>query len=711
MENRLESFKSCLWQKNILFLQYHHKNLHDRFAHYIPKKNLLVSIFDETVIKETLVNYFYGQSGLALIDDEVEQFRQKNPNVNVKFPVPPPSLEKDLGVRFFSSYKNKILNHPLFIKQDFQSKNENVNFFPGVVFVGMGIGLQIEKLIRTECIDNITVFEADPDRFFYSLFVIDWEELITPFNYSHSKSFSWIIADGDLNNRDKHSRLLYLHLLRFCPSYPLLTNFYRHKSIQSSVEYKSYYDQILWKSFDDASMSLATWGNYDDEMIQINQARHNIKNGHDILSVQFLELNSIKSVKNSTLDIPVILVGAGPSLDESIELLRDLSSSCTIISCGSAITALYRYGLQPDYHVESESDYAVTYGYLESLKDPDYLKSIYLFAPLQMNPLVIQLFGQVTLFQKEGCTASLMISNHYLKDSAPTCLNAAFGLVKALCYKTIFLCGTDLGFKVIDDHHSTASIYYDDEAAHCFKSAVNYDKKSLIQLLGYGDVPIYTNAFYYTTKIRLELAIKSLSQAVKVYNLSQGVIIEGASHISNKDDIKLIVGTCGHLNRERLQYFSDNYCIRSEFMVNDSKLMKILDSNIDNLINHLRLFQTHIAKLLSPLKYHSADIREIHNCVMTIQSYLESVVRPKQDGLYSLLRGSVWQLCFILLYFNFYGTYTDEQQKKLNQDWYSCFKSFIDNVADHCHSILTRNVVTEQDPWLTQSINDNELDH
>lgn len=687
-------------QKNLQFFKYHHHDIYERFSCYTPSQNLYDLKLDDDSFKKIIIEKYYGSNSEELIELEVNKFIKKDKKININVPIPPPEIEKNLGMRNFSILKNKLLDNDVFSNKKLQENDMMCNFIPNIVFIGIGLGLHIEKLLKIKAVHAVTIFELDPDRFYYSLLLVDWEELITPFNHSNEKKLSLIIADGNIKNREIHSRLLYLHFLSLSPSFPVLTHFYRHNIVNQSAVHQSYYDELLQECYDNCSMSLATWGNYDDEMIQINQAMHNIKNKCSIIDVKMLK-------KQECDGQPVFLVGAGPSLDSNIEILKKIKDRYLIISCGSAITALHGYGLVPDYHVESESDYAITYGYLNSLQDADYLKSIRLLAPLQMNPLVVNLFGQSLLFPKEGCTSSdLFFDKAYtLNHTAPTCLNSAFGLVVGIGYSEVVLCGTDLGFYDVNNHHSSASIYYNKDASECFKAAVDYDKKGLIKLQGYKGKPIYTNAFYYTTKKKLEVGIKAVSEFVTSYNISHGAIIEGSHHLGTSADIdnQFLSNTRDSLKDSKIDLF-----MHAGQLIDSDNIHNTYHKSAKDLVGQLKLVSVDFNVLLSKHERHLTTFERIHTLVLTIQSYLESVVRPQSSGIYSLIRGSCWQFCFILIYFNFFGLYSLENQKKFNKLWCDTVKQFIDGLSVHCHAVLDRQLSIEKDIWLTQSISDNE---
>lgn len=60
-----------------------------------------------------------------------------------------------------------------------------------------------------------------------------------------------------------------------------------------------------------------------------------------------LDTRPITNLKDTMIGASAIVVGAGPSLEKDIELLKMLKSRCVIIAAGSSIQSLQHYGIEP----------------------------------------------------------------------------------------------------------------------------------------------------------------------------------------------------------------------------------------------------------------------------------------------------------------------------------------------------------------------------
>ncbi|MEM7175389.1 MAG: 6-hydroxymethylpterin diphosphokinase MptE-like protein [Chlamydiota bacterium] len=72
--------------------------------------------------------------------------------------------------------------------------------------------------------------------------------------------------------------------------------------------------------------------------------------------LQVTELIEAKSLWNQFARMPAVICGAGPSLDEEINVLKTLGGRALIIAAGSAIHCLERQGIEPHFGVALDPD-------------------------------------------------------------------------------------------------------------------------------------------------------------------------------------------------------------------------------------------------------------------------------------------------------------------------------------------------------------------
>jgi hypothetical protein len=99
---------------------------------------------------------------------------------------------------------------------------------------------------------------------------------------------------------------------------------------------------------------------------------HHLLNSCLNLQKKFYSFNELKGcLKNSG----AVLVGAGPSLDKSYELLKHLQSKMTLIACDGALPSLYRANIMPDLII-SVDDTEKVWRYFAPLKDAEELLTL-----------------------------------------------------------------------------------------------------------------------------------------------------------------------------------------------------------------------------------------------------------------------------------------------------------------------------------------------
>jgi len=103
---------------------------------------------------------------------------------------------------------------------------------------------------------------------------------------------------------------------------------------------------------------------------------------------------------------PFIIVGSGPSLDNSIDTIKLLQNDCHIISAGSSIGSLMDHGVEPDFHVHVErgEDGEATEMYTRMLaaNNRKTFQRIVGILPTSIEPTLLELYEYCLLYAREG---------------------------------------------------------------------------------------------------------------------------------------------------------------------------------------------------------------------------------------------------------------------------------------------------------------------
>lgn len=157
---------------------------------------------------------------------------------------------------------------------------------------------------------------------------------------------------------------------------------------------------------------------------------------------EYYQYPQIHSLKNSFTNKPGIVVATGPSLKQTISLLKGNADKFVIFSCDSSLKILLENGIHPDF-----------VGSIERLRDTEYLfegmielSNTYLFGPSVMSPIGLDAFKGPKL----RFTWKNAIDNWFV-EGEPTEVLGKAPSVGHLCYMGLRILGCDPIFLIGHD--------------------------------------------------------------------------------------------------------------------------------------------------------------------------------------------------------------------------------------------------------------------
>jgi len=120
------------------------------------------------------------------------------------------------------------------------------------------------------------------------------------------------------------------------------------------------------------------WGFFDDALIGIAQGLRSLP------KTKVAHFQGRDVLPKWVTDIPVFILGNGPSLDQGIELIKEVREQVLLISCGSTINTLSKLGVTPDIHVDIERMKQTVDKF--SFLDKEYLNGIWGLTANVMHP-------------------------------------------------------------------------------------------------------------------------------------------------------------------------------------------------------------------------------------------------------------------------------------------------------------------------------------
>jgi hypothetical protein len=314
----------------------------------------------------------------------------------------------------------------------------------GYLFVfGVGLGYHIPDLVAETSARHIVLIEPVAEFLLHSLSVIDWNEVVATAD-ERGIAF-YFVLDSDPDNIARQVEGIisregntFLEGSFFCAHY------YSWQLKQTYILLKE-----RLKNF------YISMGFFEDELEMVRNCVRNLERWpfHLIESRPFREQN-----------LPVFILGAGPSIDKDFPEIRRLRDRVIVISCGTALSILLKNGIRPDIHCELERG-ELTYTILSGVHDEYGFDGITLIASTTIDPRVSELFDKRWYFFRAGLSPTTLLRNEGtpLYGADPLVCNAAFSAAAYLGFTEIYLFGIDLAQKQKGRHHAKDSVYFKEE--------------------------------------------------------------------------------------------------------------------------------------------------------------------------------------------------------------------------------------------------------
>ncbi len=669
-------------QKNLAYLKKHYTSIYNHFKDY-KLNRMKLNILPEKGEVDLWVEgrSLYPQGAKKFCREEVQEYRKQIGPGTVLRTIDPP-LEGDYcHPRYAHMAVDDMIKKSPFRWPGYRGYQVE-DYYPLMVFMGCGAGYHIEEMVSKYNVLNAIVLEPDLDAFAASLYAVDWEEICRSFDIKNGRRLHFLLGVA----RDEFLTwgALWNELVKRPPVFPVSTVFYVHRG-------DPFLNRVAQKVSDEMHVFLSSWGHYDDEVRQINNALHNF---HENIPV-------IEARATDQSEKPVLLFGSGPSLDARIADLKDLRDKAIFVSCGTALRVLLKNDIVPDFHVELESD-AIVYRVLKEGYDPSVLANIRIVGVSHICPLIFPMFGDKRIyFKKENTIAHLFgRPEETIADATPTCTNAAFAIVTHCGFKNIYLFGMDFGYRDVQKHHAEGTIYNSEDHKGC-GSDYQVQPGSVITTKGYDGSAVKSTPILFTAKRKLEQEIRDQRHVwgdLNVYSCSDTAEIEYSQWLNNEDMIKSVSAQGAEIS-------------------NDEALTRVFQKNPRSV--DLGVVESSLAKVDQELKRTAREIEDFINgfrvknamdftCLcMKISYYVEVEMEKRNLGFYFLVRGTIRH--FLYAGFSHMLALTDfDQRNQWYQDWKTDFLKLINGLPAHFHSITHKEYRLDNDPWMEQTINDPE---
>ncbi|MDF1878198.1 motility associated factor glycosyltransferase family protein [Sulfurimonas sp. SAG-AH-194-C20] len=367
------------------------------------------------------------------------------------------------------------------------------------LFIGAGLGLHIPLIHEKVKAKHYLIIEDDLELFYLSLFCTPYYKI------ANQSSLVFCIAQDD--NSFINNFQLFLNEEWFTNKYLKYSYFPAHSEHKIKLVQHTL-----------ASQDFMTFP------YRITQDKHLrplefINNDYSIINLNQHQKNTIFSKK------PVLVIGAGPSLDKHTQWLQKNHKKFIIVAVGSSLRHLHKHNIVPDLVVHLDGFYNSIILYSgfdvkEFLKDSTLLFGS--FAPTNVRKL----------FKKEQCF--FLEENTFYFDGFSSRHASCVGstsLIHTIMFdaKEIYLLGLDfaLDSKTGKSHSNSHTTKNQQDLKKKDELLSSMDSQSnLFPIKGNFDKIVYTNPLYQTSLQSLYLLLPYLKDASqKIYNLNFGAHI------------------------------------------------------------------------------------------------------------------------------------------------------------------------------------------
>jgi len=484
-----------LFEKNLGFFQKINPVLAERLSSHEVLSTL---VFDDESDPDVLFQdmKLYGQGAKKHAAQQIEAFWQKPGVIEL---TRSSVVETDSeGSKLFESLSQFADDNAITF-----GANRTTRTAFHLIVLGIGLGQHMEALLEDVQPRNLIVVEPNFEFLYQSLFTFDWSDVVGP-----------IIEDGGAIHllTDSDSNVLISEVRRIYTEYG-----------RASIDGLTVYRHYEKPTFDAVERFLTTEGDklfsglgfFEDEINMIANTYNNLKGGRE----------KVFYAHSEQQDFPAFVVGSGPSLDGSIEVIKANKDKAVIVSCGTALLPLLRAGITPDFHVELErSKYQMEIPHAVAQEFD--LSGVCLIGSTTLVPGVREVFEKRVFYFRHLLSSFPAFSGELrncLRYPSPTVGNTGVSFAQDIGFRQTYFFGMDLGFVDPDAHHSVNSVYLESDGKHNFGASI-WDRT----VRGNFGGEVKSTYVLQWARDTLEVSMNNVGLGRIFYNCSDGSLIEGA---------------------------------------------------------------------------------------------------------------------------------------------------------------------------------------
>ena len=501
--NKLKSLR----QHNLNFFEGAAPPIHQRLIAVKPASKL---VFDDSGEPDIVVGGKgrYNGDAAGYAAEQLETF-WKNPQ---RFKVAPPKPYPVDG-QFFDAYTNRFLKKVLD-----RAETDGIGFFDDhrtrkayfLMIFGVGVGKHIDELIEETNCQSLMVVEPNLETFVHSLEVYDWQALGEKI-HKRGGTMNFLL-EGD-PRRLANSIIGSLRLSNPCSADGYM--FFIHEV--TPLVHKTF--EIIRNEIFAAFYQM---GQFYDQALMVRNAYQILRSGKERFFVR---------QKEKSVDMPAFIIGSGPSLDQSMPLIREMADKAVIISSGSSIRPLLKNGIVPDFQIETENIDVLPI--ISQVVDDHDLSDVCLVAASSVDPSIIEYFGDAIYYFRSLLPAFPVFcdsEDNCLESPDPTVVNASLSFAQDAGFREFYFFGVDMGAMETGPHHAEDTYHYLPGAI-----VVPEDLDFRIPMAANFGGTCNTSRGLFIARNSLVGAMAANSTGRQYFNCSDGLLIDGAIPLRPED--------------------------------------------------------------------------------------------------------------------------------------------------------------------------------
>lgn len=572
---------NALFSRNLTFFKEALPNVYEQFKHYTPTE-IKIIIQDNGTLDLANINL----DNKLVYGSDPKEFAVNTVKGYVEYPLaqrlnPDETEVLNMDSESHTPNINKIIRDLNAINVD-QSRAPLDARTEFMFMLGVGFGYQITELLKYTDIQHLVIAETNLDIFFASLHTLDWKALNDKFSGEY-KTLNLILGQTP----DMFTQMVAHHAQQIGIFNLAKPYVFTHLSSDELTTATASFLQNV-------PIIAGALGYFDDEKVGLTHSINNFKN-----KIPFMKNHGF--LQKRFVNKPVFLIANGPSLDIAKDFIAENREKAILVSCGTALSSLFKLGIKPDFHVELERTYP-TKEWIDVTTTQEFRDGIILLAVNTVHPDLPKIFNTTGMALKYNDLGGTFIEK-YISDKElsvtlgscnPLVSNAGLSFCAALGFTNIYLFGMDLGFPE-GKHHSTHSFHSDikEEDIDSFQLALPEDDVDFKLPANFGG-NVISNRLYFRSKLSLEAILKDCKE-INCYNTCNGVLIEKATPTKVAD---IDTEAWSTINKKDLipklykEYFGNKHFLKIPV---DKDIVKIFQPAIDALQRAHDIFEKDIS--------------------------------------------------------------------------------------------------------------------